>query len=116
MAWFNSKTGQAELLLNAEGENKTPSVVFYGPKETLVGRPAEDMLDSPEGRKRVLAAFKRELAKPRVWIFGDRRITPIEATADVLKKLRRDAEESHFHDTVTSCDNLPGRLRSSGEG
>jgi len=27
MAWFNPKTGQAETLLNAEGEQHTPSFV-----------------------------------------------------------------------------------------
>ena len=37
-AWFNPRTGQAESLLNAEGEDKTPSVVyFFGPHETVVG-------------------------------------------------------------------------------
>src|SRR5437660_809398 len=63
-AWFNPGTGQAEVLTNAEGEDKTPSVVYFGPKnETVVGRHAEGRLESPEGRKRVLSAVKRELAR-----------------------------------------------------
>ena len=36
MAWYNMKTGQAEILRNAEGEEKTPSVVYFGDDETLV--------------------------------------------------------------------------------
>jgi molecular chaperone DnaK (HSP70) len=35
MAWYNPgnsppHTGQAEIILNSEGEPKTPSVVYYG--------------------------------------------------------------------------------------
>jgi molecular chaperone DnaK (HSP70) len=32
-AWFNPRTGQAESLRNAEGDDKTPSVVYFGPKK-----------------------------------------------------------------------------------
>jgi tetratricopeptide (TPR) repeat protein len=106
-AWFNPRTGQAEVLVNAEGEEKTPSVVYFGPNETVVGRHAEERLESPERRKRVLTAVKRDLAKPRVWLLGDRRVTPVEAATLILAKLKRDAEETHFHDpverTVITC-------------
>ena len=33
MAWFNPKTKQAEVLRNAEGEYKTPSVVYFGQRD-----------------------------------------------------------------------------------
>src|SRR5206468_1141318 len=68
MAWFNAKTGHAETLLNAEGEDKTPSVVYYGDKEILVGKYAEDMLEHRSQRTRVVTTAKRELAKRRVWM------------------------------------------------
>jgi tetratricopeptide (TPR) repeat protein len=100
MAWFDPRTGQAEVLRNAEGEDKTPSVVYFGDREVLVGRHAEDRLESPEERKRVLPAVKRDLARPRLWVFGGRRVTPVEAAAEILKKLRHDAEEGHFHEPV----------------
>ena len=64
-AWFDPRTGQAEPLLNAEGENKTPSVVYFGPGETVVGRFAEERLLSPAGWKRVVSAVKRDLGKRR---------------------------------------------------
>src|SRR5580693_6594495 len=100
VAWFNPQIAHAELLLNAEGEDKTPSVVYFGPSEVLVGRHAEAGLESREARKRVLSAVKRDLVRPRAWMFGDRRVTPVEAAAEILKKLRRDAEEGQFHEPI----------------
>jgi molecular chaperone DnaK (HSP70)/TM2 domain-containing membrane protein YozV len=100
-AWFDPRTGQAEPLLNAEGENKTPSVVYFGPRETVVGRFAEERLESPEERKRVVIAAKRDLAKRRVWVVDDRNVTPLDAAALILGKIKRDAEEGHFHNPVT---------------
>ncbi len=100
-AWFDPRTGQAEPLLNAEGENKTPSVVYFGPRETVVGRFAEERLESPEERKRVVIAAKRDLAKRRVWVVDDRNVTPLDAVALILGKIKRDAEEGHFHNPVT---------------
>src|SRR5271169_2231355 len=92
-AWFNPKTGQAELLLNAEGEDKTPSVVYFGPNnQTVVGKHAEEQLENPEGRKRVLSAVKRDLAKQTATVVGDRRVTPLDAVTLILEKIKRDAE------------------------
>src|SRR5207244_3321819 len=99
-AWFNSWTGRAEVLLNAEGEDKTPSVVYFGPHETVVGRHAEERLESPEQRKRVLSAVRGDLARPRAWVVGDRRVTAVEAAALILGKIKRDAEVVHFHGPV----------------
>ncbi|MHB1425541.1 MAG: Hsp70 family protein [Gemmataceae bacterium] len=100
MAWFNPKTGQAETLRNAEGEEKTPSMVYFSAQEILVGRFAEEMLESSDERKHVLGAVKRELAKPRVWVMNSRRVTPVEVAAEILKKLKQDAEQGHFHEPV----------------
>ena len=99
-AWFNPKTGQAESLLSAEGHDKTPSVVYFGPSETVVGRQAEDRLQSPEQRERVVSAVKRDLAKQRTWVVGDRHVAPLDAATVILEKIKRDAEEGHFHAPV----------------
>jgi uncharacterized RDD family membrane protein YckC len=101
-AWFNPRTGQAESLLNAEGDNKTPSVVYFGPKnEIVIGRYAEDRLEDPDERKRVLSAAKRNLTKKIARVVDGRSITPLEAAALVLGKLKYDAEVLHFHQPVT---------------
>ena len=43
MAWYNPgtnppHTGQAETILNSDGDPKTPSTVYFGEDETLVGQ------------------------------------------------------------------------------
>jgi actin-like ATPase involved in cell morphogenesis len=101
MAWFNPKTGQAEILLNAEGEDKTPSVVWFGPKEVLVGKYAEERIEVAEDRKRVIVAVKLELAKRRVRMINGRAVTPVDAATEVLRKLKRDAEQLHFYQSVS---------------
>jgi cell division ATPase FtsA len=101
-AWFNPRTGQAESLLSAEGDNRTPSVVYFGPNnETVVGKHAEDQMESPERRKRVRSAVKLDLAKQLKWHVGDRLVTPVIAAAEILGKIKRDAEKRQFHDPVT---------------
>jgi tetratricopeptide (TPR) repeat protein len=100
VAWLNPATGQAEVLRSAEGEDKTPSVVYFGERETLVGKPAVEMLQDPAQRKRVVAGIKRELARPlRIPVAG-RRLSPVEIAAEIFRKLKRDAEEGHFHAPV----------------
>ena len=39
MAWFDPRTQRAETIKN-QGEDKTPSIVFFGESETLVRKPA----------------------------------------------------------------------------
>jgi hypothetical protein len=39
MARFSLRTGQAEVILNAEGEAKTLSLVYFGEDKTLVSKP-----------------------------------------------------------------------------
>ncbi len=99
-AWFNPKTGQAESLLSAEGDDKTPSVVYFGSSETLVGRHADERLQSPKDWKRVVSAVKRDLAKLRTWVVGDRHVEPLDAVTVILEKIKRDAEDGHFHAPV----------------
>ncbi len=101
MAWFNPKTGQAEVIRNAEGEDKTPSVVYYGDDETLVGKPAEDLLEDEHERGRILFSVKRQLAKSIRYALGDRMVRPVEVVADILRKLKHDAEEGHFREPVS---------------
>ena len=84
----------------AEGDNKTPSVVYFGPSETLVGRHADERLQSPKDWKRVVSAVKRDLAKLRTWVVGERHVEPLDAVTVILEKIKRDAEDGHFHAPV----------------
>jgi actin-like ATPase involved in cell morphogenesis len=104
MAWLDDQ-GEAEILLNAEGEDKTPSVVFFGEREVLVGRAAlnllEDEGDDPEVGQRTVQSIKRNLVHPPVLSLpGGRDVRPVEVVAAILGKLKRDAEAGYFHEPV----------------
>jgi molecular chaperone DnaK (HSP70)/predicted RNA-binding Zn-ribbon protein involved in translation (DUF1610 family) len=101
MAWFDPRTGHAQAIKNAEGEDKTPSVVYFGADSVLVGTPAENMLEEEDERGRVFASVKRSIARPmRMRLPDGRMITPVEVAVEILKKLKHDAETGHFHEPV----------------
>src|SRR5829696_6252626 len=92
MAWHNPETGRAEIILNSEGEQKTPSLVYFGEGEILVGKPAEDQVelaedtDDPKEREeigqRLLKSIKRNLLTPPVVpIPGRKPVRPVEVVA-----------------------------------
>lgn len=111
MAWFNPKTNQAEVIKNSEGEDKTPSLVYYGKERMLVGKAVEELLeevaddDNDERRRetmaRTIASIKRSLISPPVIpIPGNKDIRPVEAAADIIRKLKKDAEEGQFYSEI----------------
>jgi parallel beta-helix repeat protein len=66
----------------------------------VVGKVAEYYMEDPQACKRVLRAVKRDLAKDIRYAVGSRQVRPVEAAAEILRKLKRDAEEGHFHRPV----------------
>jgi molecular chaperone DnaK (HSP70) len=110
MAWFDPKTKQAQLLKNTEGEEKTPSLVYFGEDETLVGKPVQDKLEESEHydeeeredlNQRVVKGIKRDLLNPPVIpIPGRKPIRPVEVVTEILGKLKRDAESDHFQEEI----------------
>jgi molecular chaperone DnaK (HSP70) len=102
MAWVDPRSGEAKILKNAEGEERTPSVVYFGEGEPVVGTPAEQMLEDEEERRRVVTSIKRELVNDgRVALAGGRRVAHQEVAAAIFAKLKRDAEELYFQAPVT---------------
>ena len=109
VAWYDPRTGRAEVILNAEGQTKTPSLVYFGDDETLVGEPVEHLIQNVSMEKarrdevfqRTIMSVKRNLlAPPRIALPGGRFVRPTDVAAEILKKLKRDAEEGHFHEAV----------------
>ena len=109
VAWYDPRTGSAEVILNAEGQTKTPSLVYFGENETLVGEPVEHLIENvsmdktrrEEVFQRTVMSIKRNLiSPPRVALLGGRFVRPVDVAAEILKKLKRDAEEGHFHEEV----------------
>jgi actin-like ATPase involved in cell morphogenesis len=105
VAWFNPRSGQAELLRNAEGYEKTPSVVFYDKDqgEVLVGSAAEFMLDDEQTSRDVKVGIKHDIGKDVLIHLGGKDRRPTEIAADILRKLKRDAEQLHFKMPVTAA-------------
>ena len=101
MAWYNPTTKQADFILNAEGKPETPSVVYFGENETLVGDPALEMLEDEEERECVILSVKRELVTTPLLAVRERSIKPTGVVAEILRKLKRDAENLQFHQQVT---------------
>ena len=109
MAWFDPRIGEAENILNAEGQTKTPSLVYFGEDETLVGEPVENLIQDvstdrahrDEVFRCTIASIKRNLlSPPRIALPGGRFVRPVDVAAEIMKKLKRDAEEGHFHEEI----------------
>src|SRR5262245_58469492 len=101
LARYDVVSRQPVTIMNAEGELKTPSVVCYTEHEVLVGTSALHMLDGEDARRGVIVNVKRDLGQKVVYPVPGRRVTPVEVVADILRKLKHDAEEGHFHEPVT---------------
>src|SRR2546423_2860624 len=100
MAWYNLKTRQAEILRNAEGEYHTPSVVYFGKTQTLVGTPALNMLVDERERDYVINSIKRRMLRTPSIYLGDKAIKAVDVVAAVLSKLKCDAEDLHFRQKI----------------
>lgn len=106
MAWYNPATGRAEIIRNKEGKEETPSVVYLGQRESevLVGERAERKLEAAEDidPQRFIISVKRNLiSAPTKILDGNRIYKPVDVAAKILHKLKEDAENLHFQQTVT---------------
>src|SRR3990172_12642537 len=83
--------GEPEIIPNADGERLTPSAIFFDDDVMVVGQTAKDHLGSdPE---RVVMFVKRQMGNSH-WFYEykDRRLSPIDCSAIILKKLKDDAK------------------------
>jgi molecular chaperone DnaK (HSP70) len=99
MAVFDSAAGKARVVPDAEGEDKTPSVVYYGVDDVLVGMPALSHIreaDPDEVADRAVVSVKRQLITPPWLALRDRApIRPVEVASAILGKLRGDVRDRH---------------------
>lgn len=98
------------MILNAEGQSKTPSLVHFDDDETLVGESVENLLQDvstdaarrEDVFRRTVTSIKRNLlSPPRIALPGGRYVRPVDVAAAILAKIKHDAEEGHFHETVS---------------
>ncbi|MCX8587852.1 MULTISPECIES: molecular chaperone HscC [unclassified Gilliamella] len=99
--WQDSKP---TLIPNAIGEVVTPSAISIDEDGSiLVGRAALSRLTTHPNQS--ASAFKRFLGSNKVFELGDKKFTPTELSAIVLKSLKADAEaflKQNIHDVVIS--------------
>ena len=83
--------GDPELLANKAGDRLTPSVVYYGDDETLVGKPAQNKLKLEPDK--VITEIKREMGTDHTVEIGDSEYTPVDVSAEIIEKLVQNTEE-----------------------
>jgi ankyrin repeat protein/actin-like ATPase involved in cell morphogenesis len=107
VSWLNPKSGMPEIIRNEHGDEKTPSVVYHGRDEILIGKPAWEQLHDVGQMKpaeqahvlgRTLLSVKRLLKNnlPLALPNGEV-VAPVELTADILAHLRECAERGCFN-------------------
>ena len=84
--------GDPEIIVNAEGERTTPSVVAFDDGERLVGKPAKNQaVKNPE---QTIQSIKRHMGEGDYSVELDgEEYTPEQVSAMILQKIKRDAEE-----------------------
>lgn len=91
ISYFDKEEG-AKIIPNRLGKNLTPSVVSFGEGGTVyVGETAKERrITHP---LQTIEVFKRDMGSSRVWEIGDKKYTPTELSALVLRSLKEDAEQ-----------------------
>jgi len=95
------EAGEPQVVPNAEGSRTTPSVVgFSKTGEILVGELAKrQAISNPD---RTIRSIKREMGTSWTQEIDGKAWTPQEMSAQILTKLKRDAE-AYLGDTVTQA-------------
>jgi molecular chaperone DnaK len=95
------EAGEPQVIPNAEGSRTTPSVVgFSKTGEILVGELAKrQAISNPD---RTIRSIKREMGTSWTQEIDGKAWTPQEISAQILTKLKRDAE-AYLGDTVTQA-------------
>ncbi len=81
IACVDPDAGRARVVTDALGNDKTPSVVYFGEASTLVGTEALDVLEHASGdfltQARVIRSIKRNLLEPpQIALPEGRMVTP----------------------------------------
>ncbi|MDE3060188.1 MAG: Fe-S protein assembly chaperone HscA, partial [Pseudomonadota bacterium] len=97
--------GSVEVIRNMHGHALMPSAVYYG-KEIEVGYPARARYE--RGERGVIVSAKRRMheADKRLKA-GDREVSPVEVSAEILKSLKRMAEQALGREVAQAVITVP---------
>jgi molecular chaperone DnaK len=103
---YVDESGRPVVLNNVEGDQTTPSVVFFeSPENIVVGKAAKQASRAEEGR--VVSFVKRSMGDPSYTFDVDgHKYTPEEISSLILRKLVQDAEATtgeKVTDVVITC-------------
>ena len=85
------KEGEVRLITDERGQVLFPSVVGYIEGQGLTaGQPAKERLLTHGGQ--TVSSFKRFMGTDKKYILGEREYTPMELSAMVLERIRKNAE------------------------
>ena len=90
--------GKASVITNAEGERTTPSVVSYKNGEIKVGTVAKNEAITSSD---VVRSNKRYIGTDHKFHVNGKDVTSVEVSAQILMKLKKDAE-AYLNDKVTT--------------
>jgi molecular chaperone DnaK len=99
--------GDPEIVVNAEGDRTTPSVVaFADDGERLIGKPAKNQaIQNPD---RTIQSIKRHMGEENYTVeIGDDEYTPEQISAMILQKIKRDAEDYLGDDVEKAVITVP---------
>src|SRR4051794_6638026 len=83
--------GRPEVIANREGQNITPSVVYFGAEPPVVGQEAKEW--ARLGNEEIASFFKPHMGSPLFQLrFHGRNYNATDLSALVLKRLKEDAE------------------------
>ena len=99
-AYINQNTIQAEVLVSREGGRTTPSVVAYTETDVLVGKPAVDQ--EAMNASNTIRSVKRHMGTNWRSSFGNTSYSPEQISAEILKKIKSDAE-AYLGEPVTQA-------------
>ena len=100
ISYVNSD-GVAEVIPNAEGDRITPSVFSFNEEITIGSLAVDQENTNPSSTVRLV---KRQMSDgfSKIYNLNSRSFTPVEISSEILKKLKKDAEE-YLNETITSA-------------
>ena len=109
---LNPRSGLPEAIPDENGENKIPTLIFWGKRDIKVGKSAEELFteslqldeaDQEEIMQRLIRSVKRNFSDDfRIYLPDGQSISALQAVTEVFKYLKKTAETGCSASEITS--------------